>query len=86
LLEERDQEKSSEMHRMEALMRSSIDLDNMIVLEAAILQKQFDDNFIDLSMILEAIRKIRSYAQENSRMVTAANNLLREMGEYLLED
>jgi hypothetical protein len=85
-LEERDQEKSSEMHRMEALMRSSIELDNMIVLEAAILQKQFDDNFIDLSMILEAIRKIRSYAQENSRMVTSANNLLREMGEYLLED
>ena len=86
LLEEMDKDKSGEVQKIDALMRSTIDVNNMIVVEAGILQKQFDENFIDVGTILGAIGKIRTYASENSRMVAIANNLLREMGEYLLEE
>ena len=60
-------------------MHSSIDIDQMIVFEAEIIEDSIEQGKGNSQTIELSLLKIRSYAEENSRRARAACNLVREM-------
>lgn len=67
-------------------MHSSIDIDQMIVFEAEVIEDSIEQGKGNSQAIELALLKIKSYAEDNSKKVREARNLIREMGEYLLEE
>jgi hypothetical protein len=86
LLEEMDQENPGEMERVDSLMHSSIDTDQLIVFEANLIEDCAEQGKGNSQTIELALFKIKSYAEDNSKKVGEARNLIREMGEYVLEE
>ena len=81
-----DQEEPGEIQKVDSLMHSSIDIDQMIILEADRIEDSIEQGKVSSQAIELSLLKIKSYAEDNSKKVGEARNLIREMGEYLLEE
>jgi len=74
-----DYDKSGRRQTVDLLMHSSIDIDQMIVFEADIIEDSIEQGKGNSQAIELSLLNIRSYAEENSRRVRAACNLVRDM-------
>ena len=74
-----DPDKFGKRQTIDLLMHSSIDVDQLIVFEADIIEDSIEQGKGNSQAIELSLLKIRSYAEENSRRVKAACNLIREM-------
>ena len=80
LMDEMYPDKPSKRQKVDSLIHSSIDIDQMILfeldlIEDSIIQMDGSNRAITLSL-----HRIKYYAEENSRKIREARNLVREIG------
>jgi hypothetical protein len=72
-------DRPTKKQRVDSLMHSSVDIDQMIVFEVNLVEDSIDKGVENNQMIKLALSKIRSYAQQNSNKVREARDLTRVM-------
>jgi hypothetical protein len=78
-IEEMYPDKPTKTQAVKNLMHSSIDIDQMIVTEAELIQDSIQAGAADNEAIQSSLSKIRLYAEENSKNARKTKTLVREL-------
>jgi hypothetical protein len=79
LLEEMYPSKPTKKEAADSLMHSSIDIDQMIVLEAELAENSIQEGTGNTETTRLSLIRIKSFAEENSKKVREARSLVREI-------